>query len=71
MAELKCHLSAVLGAKRINQAECARTTGLSPTTVNALYNETFERVDKQTIIKLCRGLGVKVGDLFEYIPDAE
>ena len=42
-------------------------TGLSTATINKLYNEAWTRVDKETIIKFCKALGVGVGDLFEYV----
>lgn len=69
VVDIKCYLSRILGERRISQRELAKMTGLSTATVNKLYNETWTRIDKATIIKLCKTLGVQVGELFEYVEE--
>ena len=52
-------------------ADVARETGLHRNTITLLYNETANRVDLEAIDKLCRLFKCGVGDLFEYLKDAE
>jgi len=66
---VKCHLSKILGAQRVNMSELAQKTGLSRNTIFLLYHEKTERIDFSTMDKLCAALNCQPGDLFEYIPD--
>ncbi len=69
MGDIRCRLSRILGDRRIPQRELAKKSGLSTYTINKLYNERWQGVDKETLIKLCETLDVQIGDLFEYVPD--
>ncbi|GIP61110.1 hypothetical protein J15TS10_49240 [Paenibacillus woosongensis] len=60
------HLSEILGRKRLSQRDVVRGTGLAINTIAALYRDESKRVDLETMDKLCRFLGVTVGELFEY-----
>ena len=71
MAKIKCHLSKILGERRISQAELARISGLSSYTINKFYNERWKGIDESTLIKFCKALSVQVGDLFEYVEGEE
>ncbi len=51
----------------MSQKELSEKSGLSPTTINRLYNESWEQIDKKTMAKICEALGVDVGKLFEYV----
>lgn len=51
--------------------DVARATGLHRNTVTLLYQESASRVDLDAIEKLCALFQCNVGDLFEYVPDAE
>lgn len=64
---IKCHLSKILGAQRMNMSELAQKTGLSRNTVFLLYHEKTERIDFSTMDKLCVALNCQPGDLFEYV----
>lgn len=66
---IKCHLSRIMGEKRITQKEVIEKTGLSSATVSNLYNEKVKRLDFDTLEKLCKLFNCKVQDLIEYIPD--
>jgi putative transcriptional regulator len=68
---IKCHLSKILGERRISQRELARMSGLSNFTINKFYNERWQGIDQYTLVKLCKALSIQVGDLFEYIPSEE
>ena len=65
---IRCHLSRMMGERKLKVIDVARETGLHRNTVDLLYNETAIRVDLETIEKLCKLFNCGVGDLFEYIP---
>ncbi|MEQ3697737.1 MAG: helix-turn-helix transcriptional regulator [Pseudomonadales bacterium] len=62
---IKCHLSRLMGERKLNIADVARETGLNRSTVTALYNETALRVELDVIEKLCKLFDCDVGDLLE------
>jgi len=66
---IKCHLSKLMGEKKLKASEVARITGLHRNTVTLLYKETATRVDLETIEKLCELFNCQVSDLFEYEED--
>jgi putative transcriptional regulator len=66
---IKCHLSRLMGERKLKIANLARETGLHRNTVTLLYNETATRVDLETIDALCKYFECKVGDLFEYLEE--
>ncbi|ACK53046.1 MULTISPECIES: helix-turn-helix transcriptional regulator [Thauera] len=67
---VRCHLSRLMGEHKLKIADVARETGLHRNTITLLYNETANRVDLETIDRLCALFECTVGELFEYIPDA-
>jgi putative transcriptional regulator len=66
---IKCHLSTLLGAKRLKIADVVRDTGINRSTVNRLFHETNNRIDFETLEKLCIYLGCEVGELLEFRED--
>jgi len=66
---IKCHLSRVLGERRIKISDVARDTGLNRGTLTRLYHETAERVELNVLDTLCNYLKCDLLDLLEYIPD--
>jgi putative transcriptional regulator len=67
--KIQCHLSRLMGERKLKVIDVARMTGLHRNTITLLYEETAVRVDLETIEKLCEMFDVKVGELFEYVPD--
>lgn len=65
---IKCHLSRLMGERKLKVADVARATGLYRGTISLLYDETAAKVDLETIDRLCAYFGVAVGDLFEQVP---
>ena len=63
---IKCHLSRLMGERKMKIADVARETGLNRSTVSGLYKEEASRVDLDTIDKLCGLFECQVSDLFEY-----
>lgn len=66
---IKCHLSRLMGERKLKILDVARQTGLHRNTVTLLYHETASRVDLETIDRLCAFFEVPVGELFERVPD--
>ena len=65
---IKCHLSRLMGERKLKIADVARENGLHRNTITLLYDETAARVDLVTIEGLCQLFHCGVGELFEYIP---
>ncbi len=66
---IKCHLSRIMGEKKLRVADVARAIGVHRNAITLLYEESATRVDIETINKLCAYLNCSVDDLFEYLPD--
>ncbi|MEZ6953360.1 MULTISPECIES: helix-turn-helix domain-containing protein [unclassified Aeromonas] len=64
---IKCHLSRILGERKLKVAEVARDTGINRNTLHRLYNETATRVELEVIEQLCHYLRIEIGDLFEVV----
>jgi len=64
---IKCHLSRLMGEKKVKIADVSRDTGINRGTLARLYQETAERVDLDVIDKLCTYFGCEAGDLLEHI----
>lgn len=68
---IRCHLSRMMGERKMKIIDVARETGLHRNTVTLLYNETATRVELESIDKLCKLFKCSVQDLFEYIPEID
>lgn len=63
---IKCHLSRLMGERKLKISDVARDTGLHRNTITLLYQETATRVDLEAINSLCKYFDVPVGQLFEF-----
>ena len=68
---IKCHLSRIMGEKKLRIADVARAIGVHRNAITLLYEETATRVDVDTMDKLCAFLDCGIQDLFEYIADPD
>ena len=66
---IRCHLSRLMGERKLKVVDVAKLTGLHRNTITLLYNETAVRVDIDAMDKLCELFGVSVGELFERFAD--
>ena len=64
---VKCHLSTIMGERRLKIADVARDTGINRGTITRMYHEEATRVDLDVIESLCTYLRINVGDLYEII----
>ena len=66
---IKCHLSRLMGERKLKISDIARDTGLHRNTITLLYQETANRVDIDALDALCKYFGVNVGDILEFIDE--
>lgn len=66
---IKCHLSRLMGERKLKIADVARDTGLHRNTITLLYDETAARIDVEALDRLCDYFGIPVGELLEHQPD--
>ncbi|WP_324270319.1 helix-turn-helix transcriptional regulator [Fusobacterium polymorphum] len=66
---IKIKVSDFMGKHKLTIKKLAEETSLSKPTIASLYHEKTQRVDFDTIEKLCKYFNCKIEDLFEYIPD--
>ncbi len=63
---IKCHLSRLMGEKRLKIADVVRETGINRGTITRLYHENAERVDLEVMSQLCEYFECELAELFEY-----
>lgn len=61
---MNCNLSTLMGKKRYTIQDVHEKTGLSRSTVSALYNDKATRVDYDTVEKLCSLFECSIQELF-------
>lgn len=66
---IKCHLSRLMGERKMKVMDVARETGLHRNTITLLYRETATRIDIEAIDRLCKLFNCSVGDLLEFVPE--
>ncbi|WP_211251217.1 helix-turn-helix domain-containing protein [Deefgea rivuli] len=67
---VKCHLSKIMGERRLKISDLARDTGLNRGTLTRLYHESAERIELNVVDALCTYFGCGVAELFEHIPNS-
>jgi putative transcriptional regulator len=63
---IKCHLSRLMGERKLRIADVARAIGVNRSTITLLYYEKAKRIDFEVLDKLCRYFGCPISDLLEY-----
>lgn len=64
---IRCHLARLMGENKMRIADVIRETGLSRNTVTLLYKETAQKIDLETLDKLCSLFDCELGDLLEHV----
>lgn len=64
---IKCHLSRLMGERKVRVADVAEATGLHRNMLTLLYRETAKRIELADMEMLCRYFDVPVGELFELV----
>lgn len=63
---IKCHLSRLMGEKKLKIADVARELNVHRNTITLLYYEKARRIDFEVLDKLCKYFDCTVGDILEY-----
>ena len=63
---IKCHLSRLMGERKLKIADVARNIGVHRNTITLLYYEKAQRIDFEVLDKLCKYFECAVSDLLEY-----
>lgn len=66
MELIKCHLSKLMGERKLNIAELAREIGVHRNTITLLYYEKAKRIDFDVLDKLCKYFNCPASDILEY-----
>jgi putative transcriptional regulator len=61
-----CHLSTLMGARRMTQSRLAALTGIHRDTIRKLYYNGWTSMKRETLERLCTVLQVQVGELLEW-----
>ena len=59
-------LSILMGAKRYNIQDVYEKTGLARSTIANLYHDKTQRIDYDTLDKLCKLFECNIGDIIEF-----
>lgn len=65
---IRCHLSRLMGERKLKISDVSRDTGLNRGTLTRLYYETAERVELEVLDVLCGYFDVPLSALLEYVP---
>ena len=67
---IRCHLSRLMGEKRVRIIDVARATGISRNMLAKLYYDRARRVDLADVARLCQYFGCPLGDLLEWVRES-
>lgn len=63
---IKCHLSTLMGERKLKIADLAKDLGVHRNTITLLYYEKAKRIDFDVLYKLCRYFNCSVDKILEY-----
>lgn len=63
---IKCHLSRLMGERKLKIADVARDLGFHRNTITLLYYEKARKIDLEVLDKLCKYFNCSINDLLEY-----
>ena len=64
---IRCHLSKLMGEKKVKIIDVARETGISRNMISSLYYENAKRIDIEALDSLCEYFDCQPSDLFERV----
>ena len=64
---IKCHLSRMLGERKMKMSHLAAAAGIAKKTVLSLYHEDAKGITFEVLGKICAALGCQPGELLEYV----
>ncbi len=66
---ISCRLRILLAERRMNRVQLSELSGLPLNTLRPLFNDTWKRVDRKTVDRICSALDITYKDLFEDLPE--
>jgi len=63
---IKCHLSKLMGERKLKIADVARDIDVHRNTITLLYYENAKRIDFDVLDKLCKYFNCTIGELIEF-----
>jgi len=67
---IRCHLSRLMGERRVRLIDVARATKISRNMLAKLYYDKAVRVDLRDLSRLCRYFECSLNDLLEFVDDS-
>jgi putative transcriptional regulator len=64
---IKCHLSRILGERRLKVADLVRATGINRKTLDRIYSEEVTRIEFDTLEAICKYLDIGIAELYEIV----
>lgn len=68
MIETRLHI--LMAERRMTQKDLSEATGIGKNTISRYYNNTWTKINKDDISKLCEFFNCKIEDIFYYVEDA-
>ena len=62
---IKCHLSRLMGERKLKIADVAKDIDVHRNTITLLYYEKAKRIDFEVLEKLCNYFGCSINELLE------
>ncbi len=62
---IKCHLSRIMGERKLKISDVAKEVDVNRGTITRLYQETAIRVEFEVLEKLCVYFDCEIGELLE------
>ncbi|KQL20488.1 helix-turn-helix domain-containing protein [Cytobacillus solani] len=70
MGKIKSNLHILMGEKKIRSInQLSKDTGISRPTLTRIYNDQSDRIEFETIYKLCNFFECSIGELFTIVED--
>ncbi|HBF4081589.1 XRE family transcriptional regulator [Clostridioides difficile] len=68
---IRIKISELLGKYKMSRIELSEKTGIRPSTITALYNETIKRIDIDMLDKLCDVFDCNIEDIIEHVKNVD
>jgi putative transcriptional regulator len=66
---IRCHLSRLMGERRVRLVDVARATKISRNMLAKLYYDRAKRVELRDLAKLCQYFECSLSDLLEFVEE--
>ena len=63
---IKCHLSTLMGERKLKIADLSKYLGVHRNTITLLYYERAKRIDFDVLDKLCKYFNCSISEILEF-----